>query len=416
MKRVFKVFAGVVLVVGLSWAGFAENEAPWKRSELALEQLLRLEKVDVDKLPFQEQSMHYQDLAYRLSLFGRYEDALRQFGAAESETDNSQEHSEIPQDLHAADALETILKEAKKHRAVFINEAHHVPQHRILTVALLKPLRKQGFKYLAAETLDIRDEGLNERGFPTKESGAYTSEPVFGELVRIAHELGYTLIPYEIGVRDYRDCVPTPKNGFCQRERDVAQAQNLKERIFDKDPEAKVLVHAGYAHIFEKEHEHWYPMALHFKKITGIDPLTVDQTTLIGFSAPENPIKTPSVLSSRAGFWQPEKVSGFFDLSVIHPRQQTDRARPTWLLLGGHKQWAPLPEKICRNTYPCLIQAFYDQEEEGIPADQVLVRQGEPIPVLALRPGTYRIVSSGIGVGDFITTTNLTVGRSEAND
>ena len=43
-------------------------------------------------------------------------------------------------------------------------------------------------------------------------------------------------------------------------------------------PDAKVLVHAGYSHVLETASERWYPMALYFREITGIDPVTVDDT------------------------------------------------------------------------------------------------------------------------------------------
>jgi hypothetical protein len=41
-----------------------------------------------------------------------------------------------------------------------INEAHNVPQHRLTTLLLLASLKREGYGYFAAETLDERDKDL----------------------------------------------------------------------------------------------------------------------------------------------------------------------------------------------------------------------------------------------------------------
>ena len=46
------------------------------------------------------------------------------------------------------------------------------------------------------------------------------------------------------------------------------------------DPDAKVLVHCGWAHLQEQPTSSWEPMAHFVREIAGIDPLTVDQTLL----------------------------------------------------------------------------------------------------------------------------------------
>src|SRR4029453_18404047 len=74
--------------------------------------------------------------------------------------------------------------------------------------------------------------------------------------------------------------------------REQGQAKNLKERILDSDPNAKIIVHAGYAHIYkkpqiEKKGElHW--MALPFQELTGIEPLSIDQVDMSEASKPES--------------------------------------------------------------------------------------------------------------------------------
>src|SRR6185295_2549384 len=64
------------------------------------------------------------------------------------------------------------------------------------------------------------------------------------------------------------------------RRRDSVQAINLYDRVFRTDPQARVLVHAGYGHIDESSDPRRATMAVYFKRLTGIDPFTVDQTVL----------------------------------------------------------------------------------------------------------------------------------------
>src|SRR6185312_10257007 len=64
--------------------------------------------------------------------------------------------------------------------------------------------------------------------------------------------------------------------------REYAQAKNLYERVFKADPQARLVVNAGYAHIQENgRYLGGRSMAQHFRKLSGIDPLTIEQTMLI---------------------------------------------------------------------------------------------------------------------------------------
>ena len=128
---------------------------------------------------------------------------------------------------------------------------------------------------MAATCVD-RSPHLSERGYPTRMTGYYTSEPVYGDLVRTAFKLGYRVVPYE-WAGEY-----TPDN------RERGQARNLVERILKDNPKAKILVHAGYDHIDETgELVGAKTMAQRLKQMTGIDPLTIDQTEMTEHSAPE---------------------------------------------------------------------------------------------------------------------------------
>lgn len=165
--------------------------------------------------------------------------------------------------------LDTIVKEAKKHQIVMINENHFYPNHRILVFDLLEKLKETGYYYLALEALDTnQDSVLNrENSYPTIKTGFYTREQNFSNLIRKAKELGFELIAYE--------------NTDPDKDREVAQAENLYNKTFLIRQESKVVVLAGMDHILEKPTsggKKW--MATVFKDKYNIDPLTISQTHL----------------------------------------------------------------------------------------------------------------------------------------
>ena len=140
-------------------------------------------------------------------------------------------------------AVQAIIDAVGDTKAVLIGEEHHPPQTRTLLAPLLRALKPRGFKYLAVETLNDDVSATQKQGYPTDETGTYTRDPVFAEALREAVQLGYTLVPYESIPAD-RTLSPSAH----QEARELGQARNIKERIFDKDPAAKALVWGGRSH------------------------------------------------------------------------------------------------------------------------------------------------------------------------
>lgn len=286
-----------------------------------------------------------------------------------------------------ANAIKTIVEAAKTRQVLMINEAHHVPQHRAFTLELLGALKEQGFTYFAAETLS-QDPDLAKRGYPTGMTGAYIQEPLYGDLVRTALRLGYKIVPYE---------TEDSNSGLEGRERD--QARHLQERIFARDPKAKVLVHAGYDHILEIPGSRAM-MAAVFKEMTGIDPLTINQEWMTEHSAPEfespvyrwaaerDLVNEPVIFRDAAG--APWSRSKGVDMAIFHPRSRYENGRPHWLRLGGLRSPYPLLQGICGGAPRCLVKARPVEEgEDAIPIDQILVETGRPAPALMLPAGKF---------------------------
>jgi hypothetical protein len=233
--------------------------------------------------------MLLQLLGTEYSWIGRYQKSLECF--------NSQYYSRRKQPaqlvdadrFESCDAVAAILELADKYRVVMINEAHHVPLHRAFTLQLLEGLYRKGFRYFAAETLMVGDGALQSRGYPTLKTGGYTAEPVYADLIRTALSLGYKVTPYECEDSPSPPSDnPVPAMNF----REQGQARNLKERILDKDPNAKIIVHAGFSHIYKKpqikEFGELRWMALAFQDLTGVEPLSIDQTEMSEVNKPEN--------------------------------------------------------------------------------------------------------------------------------
>lgn len=161
-----------------------------------------------------------------------------------------------------------ILEKSKNEKLVMFNENHFYPNHRTLLTKLLPELKKSGFRYFALETLDEKkDSILNNGGKLDMETGFYTREQHFAELIRTAQSIGFQFVAYE--------------NRDNSKDREISQADNLYNKTFAKDSNAKVIVLAGISHITEQPDTNgkkW--MAQIFTEKYGIDPLTFSQTQL----------------------------------------------------------------------------------------------------------------------------------------
>lgn len=321
---------------------------------------------------------------------------------------NVQEIKQSPlEGFRTRSALKAISDAADKRQVIIINEEHRAPVHRALTHRLLSVLYAKGFRYFGAETLTIKDSDLNKRGYPTQESGFYTADPVYGDVVRQAIKLGFKIVHYE-----HETPCTSDNSDVCQDERERGQAQNLYDRILKQDPKAKILVHVGRTHAAKTNYEgHYALMAWHFQKITGIEPFTVDQ---VFYNELKNPadelplyryamnnnllLKEPTVFQSPEGKFFTR--SGY-DLQVFTPRVRYVNGRPDWLHLGRERKYHRLvlnkldlqseQQKLKAST-PILVQAFINAESRNaIPIDQIILYPGKDFPMLLLPKSLIRI-------------------------
>lgn len=353
-------------------------------------------------------------LAYLYSFTGEYQTAYSHLDRTRERFLDKPPYKDITSspidEYEPQPAIETVAALADKNQVVMINEEHDTPLHRAFTTRLLPVLYAKGFRYFAAETFAETDETIRKRGYPSHKTGFYVNDPVFGETVREALRLGFKIVPYEYPSENLIECQKQGKDAdFCQNERERGQAQNLYDRILRKDPQAKILVHVGRGHNQQVKLETWAMMGWHFKDITGITPLSVNQM-LSERSEPKYESGLYRYVLNKWKFDEPtvfvNKARKYFDsygynLAVFHPRSTFEKGRPTWLkTLGGRKSENISLKKlklepgknIFTGSEPVLIQAFYDGESaDAIPIDQIILYPNKNIPALMLPKGKFRI-------------------------
>ncbi|HUA80472.1 MAG TPA: hypothetical protein VL997_08885 [Dyella sp.] len=352
-----------------------------------------------------------QYIAWYQSFLGDYVDAVKSFSIGQPLQPGDNPSPLTSGKYVARPAIDAIAEIAKNDQIVLLNEAHNVAMTRSLTVPLLSRLYAEGFRYFAAETLVQSDTQLATRGYPTDESGFYTEEPIYAEMIRTALKLGFKVVAYE-----------ATSSSTSTEAREAEQAQHLYDNVFAHDPHARLVINAGYEHIVTSgSYLNGSSMAEHLHKLTGATMLSVEQTAMYPhpFGKNDHPYYTevmkklqpdsPIVFIDPKG--KPWSLRSANDVTVFFPPEKLDHGRPTWLSLGGLRRAHLVSAYHCLGRYPCLIEARYaDEGEDAIPADRVLIdllpltlantqmqlpiyssTQGIPSSVLYLRPGHYQL-------------------------
>jgi hypothetical protein len=286
------------------------------------------------------------------------------------------------------DIVDAIATRASSYRIVIINESHTVTRHRELTRQLLPKLRSQGFTVLAAETFtNILDgppplESHALLKWAHKDDGFYSREPVFGRMIRTAKVLGFRLAAYEHVDRPGDDDAGYINDDIARRE--AGQAQNLKHILNKMGPDEKLLIHVGYAHateqpVIDDSGNEILWMAARLKTLTGLDPLTVNQTEC---RAEDD---APFVAEMR-----PDSRLGWYDFVISEHVTQFNSKRPAWRRAIGDIE-VEIPASLKPTDQPLVIEAFVNGEPfDSVPTDRVFVDPGENLPLL-LPPGKYTI-------------------------
>ena len=314
------------------------------------------------------------------------------------------------------DAIDSI---ANHHQVIFINELHEVPQHALLLGKLLKSLYKKGFRYLLMEEINPKDTALNNRKYPTQQSGyGNIKQATFGSSVRKALKLGYQVKGYDIqrgialdsSFKDYGMSFKGKKWMVFNQIREWNQAVNIYKQAFKKDPKAKVIVYGGMQHVFKApipwDGIQYWPMGALFVKLTNITPFVINQrdyhiSRQKGYASfyakATQDLKEPFAICFR------DQQTGKFirantlkdttlynqwcDMNIFHATPTFKKGKPVWQFSSQKQLYqikrSQLPVSLRGNF---MIQAFYKNEptKAGIPIDQVVASSSQEIPPLLL--------------------------------
>jgi hypothetical protein len=306
-------------------------------------------------------------------------------------TKRANAETSIPASYKPESAVQVIEREAQKTRLVVYGEEHHLPQTRSLYEPLLRALWRQGYRYLAAETFDDKVMSPDFR-YPDYQSGYYVLDPVFASAIRVAKDLGYKLIAY-----DTKERGPAGDASF----RDRTQAENIKARTFDLDPQAKVFIIAGRGHASEETAQGgWTPMASVLKRLTSINPLTVyaptmsqrlttdEEDPLYRFATSRGLVKQPTIFVNRI---EGRLLgSSSFDAYIFWPLIKVADGRPDWLAQTLSRRRTRIPPQLWSGRGMRLVQARREGEPaSAIPIDQLIIDEPMDRKVLMLPRGRF---------------------------
>jgi len=126
-------------------------------------------------------------------------------------------------------------------------------------------------------------------------------------------------------------------------------------------------------------------MAARLKAKTGIDPLTISQTTCRGSAA-----------AMRLAAMPAGEPRGMFDLVIDHPDARFVPGRPVWRQRVGDRVVA-LPVALRPTSGWRVVEARgVGEPADAVPLDRVAIRAGEDV-ALMLPPGRYalRVIDPG---------------------
>ena len=300
-----------------------------------------------------------------------------------------------PADEWEGDVIGTIAGLAADTRIVVINEAHDRSHHREFTRKLAARLAPLGYSHYAAEAFDPAALEIGQLPYARTNLGTYVNEPVFGSLVRTVKDLGLVLVAYDAGISDAEAELEASER---VRRREERQSERLAA-VFAELPESdRLLIHVGYSHAaevpirgFDGNPLEW--MTARLKRLTGIDPLTIDQTDCVSDSGSVQ-LTAPS----------PRHVEGQYDLVVAHPELSFADGRPQWRAAGAVAK-VEVPGGLISRSARTIVEArFSDEPLDAVPIDRVMLWPGESLPLL-LPAGSYLIAGFAEGSDDLESIT-----------
>ena len=207
------------------------------------------------------------------------------------------------------DVFAAISDLAKNNQVIMLNEDHFYPKHRLFAMQLLEVLKQNGFTYLSMEAFTPNKQD-NNSVVPNSQNGLYIREPYFGHFIREAIKMGFTVLGHE----NYDNNI----------DREIGQAKNIM-KILESNPKAKIFVYVGHGHL-EKEGKKRL-MASYFKEYSKINPITINQATIMTSTKdelvliPKSFFANDALMKSSADYFLINNIET--DLTKIYPNKIT---------------------------------------------------------------------------------------------
>lgn len=373
----------IVVVAGIGWNFFLSKLFLEPPQYLAA--VIQMEDAGVNEVSVQQ-------LATFLAFLGRDDEVRRmdvhpQFKPAPSTVEFG------PMELTVVPWREGIREIAARHRVVMIMEDHIVSKHREWIGGTLPAFREAGFTHYAAETIFESGAALKKRGYPASNTGTYTADPQFGNVLRRALDLEFEILGY-----DY---------DFSTHERREESAATELARLFQNDAKTRLVVHAGHAHVLKyktKIGQRWLASLLWEK--TGIEPFTIWQWSRLhearDYDKIAGELKSRRLLANEPVLLMPPPAGTFgiedspynqfadgtagVDAIVVHPPDQS--AAPAGRTALFPETMHRVSGKWTAKQWPVVVSAYRRGEPvNAIPLDQIMLRKDETDFVLWIPKG-----------------------------
>ena len=354
---------------------------------------------------------YFEDLALLNSFCGNYQETFKFWFKKESNYVGLPLDSVTFSKYRPISAKTLMDSIAKNNQIVILNEGHHIPQNRASTMYFLETFYKNGFRYIAMESVKSLDSTLNQRKYPiTGKTGYYFTEPCYGDLARQALKMGFTVIPYEY-----------EKRAKTMIEREEGQADNVIKNLLKDNPKAKLLMHVGYSHGVKFEPDPVMKLAMmgyFLKQKSGIEPFVIGQeneteranhtveSPYYVYATKKYSITEPTFFVKNDGkLW----ANNYFDACLFSPRSIYKNSRPTWLNWSGKKKEYLFDISKINTQTPFLIQGFLEEElPNGVPIDQIEIMNKTENKALLLYSGKYviRVLNTN---GEMVSEEKITI-------
>ncbi|MFB9068365.1 hypothetical protein [Pseudofulvimonas gallinarii] len=294
-------------------------------------------------------------------------------------------------------ATEAIMDVARNAKLVMMNENHYSPLHRAFASQVIGVLRPIGFSLFGAETFsEVVAERSDRLTSPTLDLGVYSAEPMFGDLIRHAIAQGYVLFPYEQTAAQLVDGVDENTR---RAVREQSQAANIK-RVIDDNADKLVFIYGTHIRKTPGNGSNTM-MAYRLQQLTGIEPISIDQTGGTPSSARRyqtplyrgvercGKLDYPVALRKRDGTYL---ARDGYDITIFFPHTNYSiGGRPDWLISIGGRAFLSL--RLQPAAQQTLVRIFVrDEADDAVAIDHVLAPPESDRVTVALPKGHYRAV------------------------